>query len=404
MPGTNALIVRGVLKMVEAGPEAATYYVATNGSDSASGTSTNTPFRSLHKAHSVANPGNLIYMRGGTYTTNAVLTINRSGNAANPIRLRAYPGEKPILNFSPQTFSSVNRGINLSASWWRIYGLEIMGAGDNGMNINGKSNIVELCVFRDNRDTGLQISSPGASNLVLNCDSYHNNDDISEDADGFAPKLAGLGRDNAFRGCRAWENADDGWDMFQAPNAVRIEECWAFRNGFYGPNGDRNGFKLGGTGAGAPHRLINCLAFHNPHHGFDQNNNTTTQTLDNCTAWANGAAVGGSGHNFNLNHGPVVTHILRNNLSIDGTVSTNTISILISNSWQVVSSPAANTNDLLSTDTSWALAPRRDDGGLPEVPFMRPVPVGRLVDRGANVGVVFYGPAPDLGAFETLVW
>jgi hypothetical protein len=388
----------------------ATYYVATNGSDSASGTSTNTPFRSLFKAHSVANPGNLIYMRGGTYTTNAVLTINRNGTAANPIRLRAYPGERPILDFSPQTFSSSNRGIQLQASWWRIYGLEIAGAGDNGMNITGKSNIVELCVFHDNRDSGLQISSPSASNLVINCDAYHNNDDISENADGFAPKLAGLGKDNAFRGCRAWENADDGWDMYAAPNPVLIENCWAFRNGFYGPNGDRNGFKLGGvdnatgTNIAAPHRLVNCIAFKNPHHGYDQNNNSTTQTLDHCTAWANGAAAGGSGHNFNLNHGPVVTHILRNNLSIDGTVSTNTISILRSNSWQVVTSPAASTNDVLSINESFALYPRRDDGGLPEVPILRPVVGGRLLDKGANLGAPFAGSAPDLGAFESLVW
>jgi hypothetical protein len=130
----------------------------------------------------------------------------------------------------------------------------------------------------------------------------------------------------------------------------------------------------------------------------------TTQTLDNCTAWANGAAAGGSGHNFNLNHGPVVTHILRNNLSINGTVSTNTISILISNSWQVVTSPAASTNDILSVDESFALYPRRDDGGLPEVPFMRPVVGGRLVDKGADLGAPFAGPAPDLGAYESLVW
>jgi Pel9A-like, right handed beta helix region len=404
LPTTSVFIVRGRIHLVEAGPEAATYYVATNGSDSASGTSTNTPFRSLFKAHSVANPGNLIYIRGGTYTTNAVLTINRNGTAANPIRLRAYPGEHPILDFSPQTFSSGNRGIQLQASWWRIHGLEIAGAGDNGMNITGKSNVVELCVFHDNRDTGLQITGPGASNLVLNCDSYHNNDDISEDADGFAPKLAGLGKDNAFRGCRAWENADDGWDMYQAPNPVYIENCWSFRNGHYGTNGDRNGFKLGGSGVGASHHLVNCVSFHNPHHGYDQNNNTLPQTLDNCTAWANGAAAGGSGENFNLNHGPVVAHILRNNLSIDGTIKTNTISILISNSWQVVTSPAASTNDVLSTDEAYALFPRRDDGGLPEVPFLRPVVGGRLVDKGADLSEPFAGPAPDLGAYETLVW
>ena len=404
MPDTNIFFVRGVIKLLEAGPETANYYVATNGSDSASGTSTNTPFRSVHKAHSVANPGNLIYVRGGTYATNALLTISRNGSAASPIRLRAYPGEHPILDYSSQSLGDSNRGILLSASWWRIYGLEIMGAGDNGMEITGKSNIVELCVFHDNRDTGLQIASPGASNAVINCDSYHNNDATSENADGFAPKLAGLGKDNAFFGCRSWENADDGWDMYAAPNPVYIENCWAFRNGHFGTSGDRNGIKLGGTGGGASHHIVNCLSFHNPHHGYDQNNNSLAQTLDNCTAWANGTAIGGSGHNFNLNHGPVVAHILRNNLSINGTINTNTISTLISNSWQVVTSPDPSVSDVLSTNEAYALFPRRDDGSLPETPFMRPVPAGRLVDQGTNIGAAFNGSAPDLGAFETPVW
>jgi hypothetical protein len=407
MPETNIFFVRGVVKLFDAGPDVATYYVATNGSDSASGTSINTPYRWIHKAASVANPGNLIYVRGGTYATNALLTISRNGSAASPIRLRAYPGEHPILDYSAQATGDSNRGIMLSASWWRIYGLEIKGAGDNGMEITGKSNIVELCVFHDNRDTGLQIASPGASNCVINCDSYHNNDATSENADGFAPKLAGLGKDNAFFGCRSWENADDGWDMYAAPNPVYIENCWAFRNGHFGTNGDRNGFKLGGNNVAAPHRIVSCFSFHNPHHGYDQNNNTTTQTVDNCTAWANGAAAGGSGHNFNLNHGTNVAHMLRNNLSIDGTVSTSSLCILLSNSWQVVTNPVASVNDVLSTNEDYALYPRRDDGSLPETPFMRPVPGGRLVDKGVitnDISRPYSGSAPDLGAFETPVW
>lgn len=403
LPGANLFIVRAAVHLIEAGPEAANYYVATNGNDTTGNGSINQPYRSLAKAVSVSSAGNLIYMRGGTYTTNATVTIStgHNGSAANPIRLRAYPGEHPILDFSSQADTDSNRGIQLQASWWRVYGLEIVGAGDNGMFISGSSNIVELCVFHDNRDTGLQIGSSGSSNLVLNCDSYHNNDSTSENADGFAPKLDS-GPNNVLRGCRSWENADDGYDLYQAPYTVLIENCWAFRNGHYGTNGDRNGFKLGGSGVGAAHHLVNCVAFANPHHGFDQNNNTAAQTLDQCTAWTNGPA--GGGYNFNLNHGPAVAHVLRNNLSIDGRVSTNTISILISNSWQVVTSPAASTNDLLSVDTAFAVAPRRDDGGLPETPFMRPVPGGRLVDKGADLGQPFYGSAPDLGAFETPVW
>ncbi|HUJ70790.1 MAG TPA: right-handed parallel beta-helix repeat-containing protein, partial [Verrucomicrobiae bacterium] len=302
LPGTNIFIVRGVVTLITTGAEAATYYVATNGSDSASGTSISTPFRSVARAVGLANPGNLIYVRGGTYTTNATISISRNGAAANPIRLRAYPGEKPVLNFGSQTFSSSNRGINLSASWWQVSGLEIENAGDNGMNVSGSSNIIELCVFHDCSDTGLQLSHPASSNLVLNCDAYHNCDGPTsgENADGIDAKLAGLGPNNVISGCRAWENCDDGFDLYAAPYPVIITNCWAFDNGTNLLNivsfaGDGNGFKLGGGNIPAANRIVNSVAFGNPQNGFDQNDNMAGLSVDQNTAWAN------LGENFDLN-------------------------------------------------------------------------------------------------------
>jgi len=407
LPGTNLFFARGVVTLLQAGPETATYYVATNGSDSATGNTIDTPFHSLAKAASVASPGNLIYIRGGIYTTNATISIssNHNGSAASPIRVRAYPGEHPILNFSPQAFNSSNRGINLSASWWQFYGLEIENAGDNGMNVSGSSNIIELCSFHNCSDTGLQLSHPASSNLVLNCDGYHNCDapTLGQNADGIDAKLAGLGPDNVLSGCRAWENCDDGFDLFAAPFPVIITNCWAFRNGtnllnLAGFQGNGNGFKLGGGNIPAANRIYNSLAFGHPQNGFDQNDNAAGLTVDQNTSWNNS-------RNFDLNHGTITTgqHVIQNNLSIGGTNADTFASgsILVSNSWQVITSPAANTNDVISIDTSFATAPRRDDGSLPEMPLMRPMPNGRLVDMGANIGLPFSGAAPDLGAFES---
>ena len=423
LPGTNVFIVRGVLHLFDLGPETANYYVATNGNDGASGTGTNTPFRSLHKAVSVAAPGDLIYMRGGTYSTNATISINTSGTAANPIRLRAYPGEKPILNFGSQTTSSSNRGINFNASWWQVYGLEIASAGDNGIALSGSSNIIERCVLHHNRDTGLQISGSGgrvpSSNLVLNCDSYLNRDATGENADGFAVKSfwesgTHVGPDNIFRGCRSWDNADDGWDLWQTTNTVVLSNCWTWGNGTnLVTAGDGNGFKLGGHSsangtanfAGA-HLVTRCVSFKNFHNGFDQNNNAAGITLDQNTAWANGST--NSDCNFQMNHvtanSPPTIHTVRNNISIGGFSNDvfYTGSILINNSWQVV--PAAGTNDFLNLDRILALSPRRDDGGLPEVPLLRPTLTSLFIDQGTNLGEAFYGAAPDLGAFETVVW
>jgi hypothetical protein len=388
--------------------ETAQYYVATNGNDSNSGTNPAQPFATLTRAAGLAGPGDLIYLRGGTYSSAGRIRLARSGSPAQPIRVSAFPGEHPVFDFSAQSFASTNKGIEISGSWWRICGLEVTGAGSMGINVTGHSNLVERCGVRHCRQTGIAISQPGGGNLILNCDSYRNfdydsgtNNTHGEDADGFGAKF-GVGPGNVFSGCRAWENADDGWDLWKATNMVVVTNCWTFRNGTNFMNdprfsGDGNGFKLGGFYYPGPHRVMNCVAFDNYHNGFDQNNNTAGLTLDNNTAWANGDS------NFQLTHGTnVVPHVVRNNLSIAGGKpdAFRSGSLLTNNSWQLVS-PAAGTNDLLSIDSSLALAPRREDGGLPATPFLRPVPGGRLVDRGVNLGNPFTGKAPDLGAFES---
>lgn len=407
LAGADPWFVRASATLLRSGPELATYYVATNGNDANPGSLT-LPFATLGKAAGLANPGNLIYLRGGTYPWTAKVQLTRSGTVAQPIRVRAYPGETPVLDFSGQTFSSSNRGIEIPGACWQLFGLEIVGAGDNGINITGASNVIEQCVFRECRDSGLQLHSGSSYNQILNCDSYRNFDTgtAGENADGFAAKF-GIGPGNVFRACRAWENSDDGWDLWQATNTVVIERCWTWRNGidFWGLGGafagDGNGFKLGGDNYPGVHRISHSIAFANPHHGIDQNNNTLGQIVDHNTVWANG------GKNLYLDHGVNTTpHVVRNNLSFAGGVA-DTIrsgSLLTNNSWQVLLSPPAGTNDLLSLEIALAAAPRRDDGNLPEVPFLRPIPQGRLVDQGVDVGEAFIGTAPDIGAFESPEW
>jgi hypothetical protein len=41
---------------------------------------------------------------------------------------------------------------------------------------------------------------------------------------------------------------------------------------------------------------------------------------------------------------------------------------------------------------------------LPDVPFLRPVPGRRLIDKGVYRGETFQGVAPDIGAFEAPEW
>jgi Pel9A-like, right handed beta helix region len=415
MPGTNAWFVHPSVELFDAGPEAANYYVATNGSDSNPGTSTNAPFATLGKAAGLAVPGDLVYLRGGRYSVSSKISLTQIATASQPIRIRAYPGETPVLDCSAE--GAGTDGISIKGNYYHLYGLVITNAGHNSIVISGSNNIVELCVSLGARNTGFHITGGNggtatpSSNLFLNCDSIRNYDAPThgQNADGFTAKWS-LGPGNVFSGCRAWENADDGWDLWMGTQPVLITNCWAFRQGtnIFGDTaweGNGNGFKLGGNGTATPHRLVNCLSSGNMAWGVDQNNNAAGQTVEQNTIWNNGSGA------INLNHlgsqyGTLQSsHVVRNNVAIGAVTiggTTTYPSIQISNTWQVL--PDVNTNDFLSTDYSWAMAPRRDDGSLPDTPFMKPVPEGRLVDKGADIGGPYSGSAPDLGAYESPAW
>jgi hypothetical protein len=70
-------------------------YVATNGNDSNPGT-VSQPWRTIARSTSGLNPGDTLYVRGGTYFEEA--TVSTRGSTASPIVIRSYPGETATLD------------------------------------------------------------------------------------------------------------------------------------------------------------------------------------------------------------------------------------------------------------------------------------------------------------------
>jgi pectate lyase len=264
--------------------------------------------------------GGIIYLLGGSYKYQDTIMIdqNNSGESGKYKTIAAYKDAKVTFDFTGQAVDASARGFVLDGSYWHFYGFEIYNAGDNGMLLSGNNNIIEMMVFNDNEDTGLQISryrtdaaniaSWPTNNLVKNCTSKNNCDEATkENADGFAAKLT-CGEGNVFDGCISYNNSDDGWDLYAKEatgpiGVVTIKNCIAFRNGFtedgrgYG-DADGNGFKLGGGGVGTHHKVDNCLAFENLNCGFTDNNNPEFGDLTNCTAYNNGIGGNGKGNYF----------------------------------------------------------------------------------------------------------
>ncbi|MDF3069011.1 MAG: hypothetical protein K0R38_4612 [Polyangiaceae bacterium] len=313
-------------------PNGSELWVSPTGADTNPGTQAS-PLKTLQKAALLAVPGTTIWMTAGTHSYDARVVIQspsvntspgsdavsplpegqvKDGTAEKPIRIWAAAGTRPIIDFQPQktkagsTTETVQRarGILFWAHHWHIRGLEIKNAADNCVHIAGSNNTFENLSIHDCGDTGLQITVPealgsdaslGARNKIINCDSFRNFDAVTdgENADGFAAKDR-VGPGNEFSGCRAYQNADDGWDFFYANQAITLDNCWAFdmKHPMSSSSSDGNGFKLGGQRSGMPdnkadHKLSKCFAFDNPSVGFDLNNNTGNVSCTGCGAWDN---------------------------------------------------------------------------------------------------------------------
>ena len=366
------------------------------------------PLKTIGAANTkVGNAGGYIYLRGGTYNYSGELALSKVASAGSTINIWAYNNEIPVLDFAGETVGSGLNGINLSGDYYHLKGFEIMHADHNGIKCTGHYNTIEACKIHSNRNSGFQFdggtnhNNYASHNLILNTDSYLNFDPpIGGNADGFSLKWY-IGKGNVCRGCRAWQNSDDGWDLWMADSTIELDSCFSFRNGknsWGSPtfNGNGNGFKLGGNNVATPHIVKNCVAFDdsgNTGNGFDENDNLYGQTLYNCVAYRN------VGYNYRFTNNPITgQHIIKNCISYSGNVSIINAT-LSNNSWP---SLTPTTADFVSLDTSLASAPRQSNGNLPDNGFFRLKAGSKFIDAGVYVGIPYMGSAPDIGAFEYL--
>ncbi|BAV08916.1 Por secretion system C-terminal sorting domain-containing protein [Filimonas lacunae] len=395
-----------------------TLYVAPNGTASNPGTSITSP-TTLANAISSVTAGGTIYLRGGNYALSSTIVIadNNNGTAAANKNIVAYNNEVPVLDFSSQSVADANRGIVLDGDYWHITGITISGAGDNGMLLSGNGNTLEKCIFTKNHDTGLQLSRYKTANatlstwpmnnLVLNCEAFDNQDPGNENADGFAAKLT-CGTGNTFRGCISHHNIDDGWDFYAKDETgpigpVTLEGCVAYSNGQLSTgstsgSGDKNGFKLGGSGIAVNHIVRRCIAFNNGHHGFTDNDNPGNIIVTNNTSYNNAES------NFNFRTGSTAT--FTNNLSYlagssdkyNGTQTGNT------NVWWA-NSQSTNSGSLVVSSADFAsLTPavtKNTDGSPNTGNFLSLASGSVMINAGATAtGITYSGSAPDIGAKE----
>jgi hypothetical protein len=432
------IAVLAVIPLAAAGGLAATgwaagsvWYVSPTGSDTAAGTQA-APFRSIARAQTAATAGDTVYLRGGTYayttaTTScasqtavvAAVALTKSGTSGSPINYWNYPGEKVLFDFSGVTNDCRIKGFNVTGSYLHLRGFEISGVPQHnslnheswGVWISGSANTFEKLNTHHNMGPGVFIAS-GSNNLVLNSDSHDNYDPYSsngagENGDGFGAHIGASRAGNVFRGCRAWWNSDDGFDLINAYSSVTIENSWAWRNGYLPqtttPVGNGAGFKAGGYAGvyvsnGVKHTVRNSVAFLNRGPGFYSNHHTVANDYVNNTAYSNGVNYNMLG--INSSGTAVGLGNLRNNIAYGGTLTANMSGTSASyNSWNLGVTMSGAQFQSVST-TGWNVS-RQSDGGLPALTSLHLAAGSTLIDKGVNVGLPYNGSAPDLGAFET---
>ena len=420
-------------------------FVAPNGDDNNPGT-IDEPLASLQKAQQLANAGDTVYIRGGTYQPAeadisqvvsglfaSITYLHKSGTQGNTIKYWAYPGETPVFDFS--NVKPAGRrvvGIYVEGSYLHLKGIEMTGIQTTITShtesyciySRGSNNIYEEIVMHDNVGTGLRHYA-GGGNLFLNCDAYNNWDNVSEDRtgsnnDGFGCHPSEGVAVNVFKGCRAWFNSDDGFDIIRADESVVFDSCWAFYNGYssaFQSLGDGNGFKAGGFAydqeASLPeiiprHTIRFCIAVRNKANGFYANHHLGGND------WLNNSAYNNGVYDFNMLNrpsradannidGPGYEHVLKNNMAFaqfgNGTANISSdLNTQQTNTWTLGIN--VNSDDFRSIEMNQLTDTRKEDGSLPDIDFLYPTTGSSIIDAGVDIGFPFNGDAPDLGALE----
>ncbi|HEY5140962.1 MAG TPA: FISUMP domain-containing protein, partial [Methylococcales bacterium] len=230
---------------------------------------------------------------------------------------------------------------------------------------------------------------------------------------GFVTYRAGSDRVNYLKGCRAWGNGDDGFDMYQMAGYHGIyvlENCWSFKNGYYPDGitqgGNGCGFKYGnddayGADAVVRRTTTNCIAYANRTRGFSQETADIKMIFYNNIAYLNGL----EGFNFITYN---LADILKNNISYNNGSSDvfQAAQTHDHNDWD--SAVTVTDGDFVSVN-GLELTGTRVAGALPLMTFLHLAASSDLINAGVNVGLATdgdgqnYNLIPSLGPFEYIV-
>ena len=244
------LLLTALLSM---GASAATYYVATDGDNNNSGTSTGSPWRTIQKAADTVAAGDTVFIKAGNYGDENVLMKTSGTSSEAMITFEGYtatPGDNPDTDYAfgdslnanimPMldggdratagtafTFNGKNyialkniqiTGFNIgvyaySSENCLIENVVAIELGDREASYNGKGisvgssayyNVISQCVVANACAEGISVS--GDYNSILDCEVYCNDAESGNAAMDYYIVIGG--NNNAISGCYAQRVGD----------------------------------------------------------------------------------------------------------------------------------------------------------------------------------------------------
>ena len=308
-------------------------YMSTSGNDETRDGSFNKPYLSLSKCQNSVDSGDIVYIRGGTYTNFKIARSTTTYNyihyfSKSGITYKAYNSEEVIFDFEfdPKYKIKDNKITQRVTGFYIMEGAEDISFEDFSctriptmtldelVEAKASKNLTQSECFQSrgknirfirikaysNYGIGFYFLGNKSYFIAYRCDAY-NNTGIDSASYGNADGFGSHGTGGKFIECRAWDNSDDNYDCINSYGTTVFDSCWAFNINFSNRNiQDGNGFKVGGWGKSA-----DAQSLYGPYSG----ENPPVHIVKNCIATSNKA------NGFYSNHQPGQAAVWFNNKS-----------------------------------------------------------------------------------------
>jgi parallel beta-helix repeat protein len=209
-----------------------TYYVATSGSDSNPGTQS-APFATINRGAGVLQPGDTLFVRGGTYVQ--TVSIGNAGTAAAPITIAGYPGETAVIDGQDSIPGYWGVLVAVNGSYVVVRDLEVRNSAWMGFVLNGQFDQALNIYAHHNMENGILVG--GNNSLVENCRVWWNAKSHENGVfkSGYGPTWAtGLSAARhpinvTLRKNTVWNNWGEGLSAYEAEN-ITMEDNIVYDN------------------------------------------------------------------------------------------------------------------------------------------------------------------------------